>query len=254
MLQLHCMQEGESFRLVPPDSAWPTAILFETPEQIYQRVYRALRPRSALPAVEVRFEKFANADNFIRLHSDRLTIRISDLLTGAPASVHESLAFILLSKLLRKTIPKTHAHRYRLYLNRKDVRRTAERMRQARGRKLLRPPEGNFFDLKEIFEEMNQKYFSGLMARPVIGWSLRVSRTRLGHFDASHNAIVISRIFDQAKTPRLALEYVMFHEMLHLEFPVEHSGTRRCVHTPAFKEREKQFTDFEKAKAMLRDL
>jgi hypothetical protein len=42
--------------------------------------------------------------------------------------------------------------------------------------------------------------------------------------------------------------------MLHLEFPVEHSGTRRCVHTAAFKKREKQFVDFQKAKAMLREL
>ena len=248
------MSEGDGFRLVPPDSAWPTAILFETPEQIYQRVYRALRPRSALPGVQLSFEKFANANNFIRLQEGRLTIRISDLLDGAPSSIHESLAFILISKLLRKPVPKTHTHRYRLYLNRKDIRRSAERMRQTRGRKLLRPPQGIFFDLEAIFEEMNQKYFSGLMARPTLGWSLRVSRTRLGHFDSSHNAIVISRIFDQAGTPRLALEYVMFHEMLHLEFPTEHAGARRCVHTVAFKAREKQFSGFKEATALLRQL
>src|ERR1035438_8620037 len=36
----------------------------------------------------------------------------------------------------------------------------------------------------------------------------------LGHFDPSHNAIVISRIFDQPAVPPLALEYVVFHEML----------------------------------------
>src|SRR2546427_5193654 len=40
----------------------------------------------------------------------------------------------------------------------------------------------------------------------------RSSRSMLGHFDPSHNAIIISRIFDNPKTPRLALEYVLFHE------------------------------------------
>ena len=41
----------------------------------------------------------------------------------------------------------------------------------------------------------------------------------LGHYDPSHNAIVISRILDAAAVPRLVVEYVMFHEMLHLRIP-----------------------------------
>ena len=36
--------------------------------------------------------------------------------------------------------------------------------------------------------------------------------------------IMISRIFDDPRAPRLALEYVMFHEMLHLHYPVDHTG------------------------------
>ena len=59
----------------------------------------------------------------------------------------------------------------------------------------------------------------------------------LGHYDPSHNAIVLSRILDRSDTPRLAVEYVLFHEMLHLRYPAEHSGVRRCVHTRDFKAR-----------------
>ncbi len=76
----------------------------------------------------------------------------------------------------------------------------------------------------------------------------------LGHFDPSHNAIIISRIFDRQETPLLALEYVMFHEMLHLRFPVDHSGMRRCVHTKEFREAEKQFPQFKEAKELLKKL
>ena len=92
------------------------------------------------------------------------------------------------------------------------------------------------------------------MARPALGWSHIRSRTRLGHFDPSHNMIVISRIFDDASAPRLALEYVMYHEMLHLHYPVDHTGARRCVHTPEFKAHEKLFPQFKEAKALLRRL
>jgi predicted metal-dependent hydrolase len=76
----------------------------------------------------------------------------------------------------------------------------------------------------------------------------------LGHFDPSHNAIIISRIFDEARTPLLALDYVMFHEMLHLRYPVDHSGARRRVHTREFREAEKKFPGWKEAKEMIKRL
>jgi hypothetical protein len=76
----------------------------------------------------------------------------------------------------------------------------------------------------------------------------------LGHFDPSHNAIIISRIFDRAAAPRLALEYVMFHEMLHLRHPVDHNGARRRVHTREFREAEKEFDRLPEAKEILKRL
>jgi predicted metal-dependent hydrolase len=134
------------------------------------------------------------------------------------------------------------------------MRRQINLIRQARGRKAHAGPEGSVHHLEDIFEEMNGKYFSGMMARPALGWSHVRSRTRLGHFDPSHNMIVISRIFDDARVPRLALEYVMYHEMLHLHYPVDHSGARRCVHTPEFKAHEKLFDRFKEARGLLKKL
>ena len=65
---------------------------------------------------------------------------------------------------------------------------------------------------------------------------------------------MISRIFDDPRTPKLTLEYVMFHEMLHLQYPVDHRGARRCVHTPEFKAHEKTFPHFKEAKLLLKKL
>ncbi len=121
------------------------------------------------------------------------------------------------------------------------MRRQINAVRQERGRKVHRGAQGAVYNLEEIFEQLNREHFGGMMARPGLGWSHVRSRTRLGHFDPSHNMIMISRIFDDPRAPRLALEYVMFHEMLHLHYPVDHSGSRRCVHTPEFKAHEKQF-------------
>ena len=232
----------------------PAAVLFETPEQIFLRVFEELRPRTKPPSIVVEFRPFANANSFIRWEQDRMTVRITDVLEGAPAPILESLAYILISKLVKKPVSKIYGERYRRYLNRKDMRRSLQLLRQARGRKFVSGGEGSHYNLDEIFEDLNLRYFHGLMARPLLGWSRRGSRTLLGHFDPSHNAIIISRLLDQPSTPKLALEYVLFHEMLHLRYPVDHRGARRCVHTPEFKEAEKNFEHWKEAKELLRHL
>src|SRR5947208_7277512 len=231
-----------------------TSLFFETPEEIFARVFRELKPRTALPELRVEFCRFANADSFIRLEDGRLQVRMSDLLAGAPAAVVEALAHILLGKLYRKAVPRLYSHRYRLYLNRKDFRRQAHLVRQIRGRKFISGPQGDHYNLEEIFERLSAQFFDGLMGRPQLGWTRRPSRSMLGHFDPSHNAIIISRIFDRQQIPAVAVEYVLFHEMLHLRYPVEHNGARRRVHTREFREAEKKFPRLKEAKEILKRL
>jgi len=238
----------------PDPQGVQSSLFFESPAEIYTRVFRELKPRTPLPRLKVEFCQFANADSFIRLENGLLHVRISDLLEGAPAPVAEALAYILLGKLYRKPVARHYTHRYRLYLNRKDVRRQAQLVRQVRGRKFVSGPQGAQYNLEEVFERLNREFFGGLMGRPQLGWSRGISRSMLGHFDPAHNAIIISRILDRLKVPELALEYVMFHEMLHLQHPVDHAGVRRRVHTREFREAEKKFPRLKEAKELLKRL
>jgi hypothetical protein len=225
-----------------------------TPEEIYAQVFRAMRPRTPIPLIRVKFCRYANASAKVKLEEGELQVRIADTLAGAPDGVMEALAEILLSKLFRRPVPAHCNERYRRYLNRRDVRRNLDLVRQIRGRKQVEDAQGRCYDLYRIFEELNFQYFHGLMARPILGWSPNASRSLLGHYDPSHNAIVLSRILDRPQTARVAVEYVLFHEMLHLRYPAEHRGARRCVHTKEFKEAEKQFEKLKDAQEALRVL
>ena len=229
-----------------------TALFFETVEQIYDRIFRTLKPCTAVPRITIRFRKYANANSRIRFEQGELKVSISDLFESAPAPIQEALAYILISKLYRKTPPPGVVARYRCYLNRADIRRTLHVAQKERGRKAYRPPGGRIYDLCTIFEELNFEYFHGLMARPELGWSMRPSRTTLGHYDPSHHVIVLTNLFDSESVPELLLKYVMFHEMLHLRYPTEHRGARRCVHTKEFKQAEKAFRDYKAALVEMR--
>lgn len=235
-----------------PEPAHPaTTVLFESPADVFRRVFRDVRPRTAMPMVTVEYCRFANANSFIRMDNGKMEIRISDVLQGVPSPILESLAYILVCKLYRRPVPAAHRYRYRSYLNRQDMRRSLHLLRQARGRKHISGPQGENYDLARMFAELNARFFNGLMAQPALGWSRNVSRTLLGHFDPAHNAIVLSRLLDQPHVPLLAVEYVLYHEMLHLRHPVETSGAKRRVHTPAFKAEEKLFPGYKEAKALL---
>jgi hypothetical protein len=248
------VDHGEPPEGLPTPVDIASSLFFETPEAIFRRVHREIRPRMPIPPLSIEYKPFANADSRVRLQSGRITVHITDLLASAPAPVTEALAHILLGKLYRTPAAPRYERRYRLYLNRRDMRRRIGAVRRERGRKVHRGAQGALYNLEEVFERLNREHFGGMMARPGLGWSHVRSRTRLGHFDPSHNMIVISRIFDDPRAPRLALEYVMFHEMLHLRYPVDHSGSRRCVHTPDFKAHERQFPAYREARALLKKM
>ena len=204
--------------------------------------------------MRLEFYPFANINNTIRMRNGELRVRLSDLLEGAPEGVLESIAHILLAKIYRKRVEPRHMARYRRYVAGHDISAKAHVVRQMRGRKRIETPRGDIFHLEEIFEDLNSRFFHGLLARPQMTWSRVRSRRSLGHYDPAHNAIVVSRIFDHPAVPLYAVEYIVYHEMLHLKHPVKLRGSRRCVHGKEFQADEKLFPQVSLAKAFLKTL
>jgi hypothetical protein len=221
---------------------------------MFQEEYRALRPRAPLPPFDVRFRRFTGLNTTIRLREGAIKVHLSDLLEGAPEPVLRAIAHILLAKLYRKPIEAGHAARYKRFASSETMVRQTERVRQTRGRKKISTAKGENYDLDEVFESVNSRFFHGLLGRPLLTWSEHLAKRCLGHYDAAHNTIMVSRVFDRKTTPRYAVEYLMYHEMLHLKHPVKVKAGRRCVHPPAFKAEENLFPELAQAKEYLKRL
>jgi predicted metal-dependent hydrolase len=221
---------------------------------IFQETYRELHPRAPMPELAVEFFAFVNINNTIRMREGKLFVRLSDLLEGAPEAVLRAIAHILLAKMYRKPIERAHATRYRRYICGQDIAKKAHLVRQMRGRKRIESAQGRTYNLEDIFEDLNTRFFFGLLARPRMTWSRDHARNRLGHYDPAHNAIVVSRVFDHPQVPCYAVEYIVYHEMLHLKHPVKLRGSRRCVHSTEFQAEEKLFPHLDQAKAFLKRL
>ena len=221
---------------------------------VFEREYRELRPRAPMPLLEIKFRRFTSLNTTIRLREGKLIVRLSDLLEHSPETIHHAIAHILLAKLYRKPIEPVYADRYRRYTQSEAVSKQAERIRQTRGRKRISSPQGHLWDLDEVFEAVNKRFFHGLLGRPTLTWSAHVAKRMLGHYDAAHNTIVVSRVFDRPGTPRYAIEYLLYHEMLHLKHPVKVKAGRRCVHSREFQAEERLFPELELARAYLKRL
>jgi hypothetical protein len=218
-------------------------------QQIFQDEYRVVRPRAPMPPLHVRFRRFTTLNTTIRLREGNLHV-----LEGAPEPVLRAIAHILIAKLYRKPLDARHTRRYRHFSSSESVMRQTELIRQMRGRKTILGSKGQHYDLEDVFETLNRRFFHGLMGRPLLTWSSHMARRSLGHYDAAHNTIVISRVFDRRNTPRCAIEYLLYHEMLHLKHPVTVRSGRRCVHSRAFQQDERLFPELAAAKLYLKQL
>lgn len=228
----------------------------EDPADIFRRAFRQLKPRTRPPDFEVRYRRFATLKSKIRFEPATGTIRadVSDLVERAAPEVVEALATILLSKLYRRRVPRGVSVEYNRWVYTPETQQAMLEIRRDRGRKQLLAAAGEVYDLDAIFDRLNAEHFASGLRKPKLGWSPRPSRRRLGHYDAAHDVIVISRILDRETVPPLALEYVLFHEMLHVKHPVQLRETTRCVHTPEFLAEERRFPERDRAERMLRSL
>lgn len=213
-----------------------------------------MRPRAPIPPFFVRFRRFTSLNTTIRLREGTIHVSLSDLLEGAPESVIRAIAHILLAKLYRKPIESAHNLRFKRFASSASVTRQTELIRYARGSKRYTGPEGRYYHLEDIFDSLNARFFGGLLGRPNLTWSESHARRLLGHYDAAHNTIVVSRVFDRPSSPRYAIEYLLYHEMLHLKHPVKMRGLRRCVHSADFKADERQFPQLQEALSFLKRL
>jgi predicted metal-dependent hydrolase len=113
-------------------------------------------------------------------------------------------------------------------------------------------PKGRWQNLETNFERLNAAYFEGKLQRPRLGWSTTRSRRILGRYDATHHTVFISLVFDSPRIPDFVLDFVLYHELLHVKHPSRATNCRMLTHTPEFKAEERRFEDYKKATEWLR--
>lgn len=204
-----------------------------------------------VPSIDVRFYPYAGLRHTIRIRSGQVYVRLSDVCKDCPPEVMRALAFVLVARLLGKKVPDVHERTYRDYSLTPEVMRSSDIARRRRGRKMISSAQGSTYDLEKMFAKLNRRYFDSSLEKPTITWSQRKTRSILGHHDRVYETITISKSLDSPQVPDWFVEYILYHEMLHIKHSARMINGRRYYHTTAFRLEERRFAKYEDAQRWL---
>lgn len=112
----------------------------------------------------------------------------------------------------------------------------------------------NIYNLDELFDKLNQKYFNNTIIKPILKWSKNITYTKFGEYNPIKNQITLSKTLSHKNIPQFVTEYVLYHEMLHIKYPMKVSENGLKIHHKEFQMMEKQFENYEMAEKYLKHL
>lgn len=219
--------------------------------ELAARVHQGVLGRPPLRGAHVAFYPYAAGRSTVRERDGRLHFRLNTALRGAPDAAIEGIVGLLLCRIRgvpdRRADPRT-LRAYREFMVRHEGEGAGARRR---GRKHI-DPVGTHRSLLESYLRVSLDLDLSLPEVPKLSWSREVSLHRFGHWDPEHQAVVISQALDDPEVPEFVLDYVLYHELLHILHPVRMgSGTKRIVHSAAFKRDERRFPRWPEAEGWL---
>jgi hypothetical protein len=212
--------------------------------ELADRIHRRLLGRPPLRVPRVAFYPYAQGRSTVREREGRLEFKLNEGLRGADDLVLEGILGLLTCRIRGVDEGRVDPAAARAYRDHMVARPPQE---GRKGRKHI-DPVGTHRSLLESYLRVSLDMDIVLPEIPKLSWSKEVARHRFGHWDPDHQAVVISQVLDDPKVPESVLDYVLYHELLHILHPVKMgSGSKRIVHSAAFKRDERKFPDWQEA-------
>lgn len=197
--------------------------------------------------VRIKFYPYANFGSTIRVSRTDIEFKIHSQYLRSEEYL-KTVADLLLHKLCGISVPENLDARIREIYREFSEIKSALRKRK----KQVERSDSKNGRLRAILEKLNEIHLNLDLSETEIRWGKRKSRTRLGHYDPSYTMIVVNPILAEEFVPEFVLEYIVFHELLHVRFPLRKKNGKNVIHGPDFRAFEKKFPDYERANLWLK--
>jgi predicted metal-dependent hydrolase len=197
-------------------------------EEIAQIAFKQLYPSKTSPHLMIKFSgKFSDYNANVKI--EKLGRIITGLEFGLSRKFQESDKSIvigviqhLLNKIYRTQIETMEQDFYHNFIKHIGKYTKAQKSDEI---------------LEELFNELNEEYFSGLLDIPSMVFGNK-TLTVLGNYNYHKDLVTISSAL---QTDRELTKYVLYHELLHKKHSFKTKNGRGQYHTPAFRADERKF-------------
>ncbi len=216
----------------------------EKPNEHFERLF------DKATALNWRIVWTRNRSTMISYRTDRTPpqLRIHNMFQQAPDKLIEQIAAVVERR--RKKWPAA--------LNTFINRHIAQARKQAppKKRHVQQHPQGQQYDLKPIFDELNRRYFDNSIDAGLTWMSVGLSRRRrsikLGSYSEDQNLIRMHPVLDHKRVPAYVVESILYHEMIHAHIKSEVVNGRHIRHGRRFKQWMNRYPRYEEAERWLK--
>lgn len=177
--------------------------------------------------------------------------QISDYMNGADRGVLEDFATSLYRRLDRGPCRSIYTPRLVTWLMSREFLAQNQALYLKRSRNLTLDHRGKVHDLQDAYLSLRDQGLVRDCPDAVFNWTRRRNRMRVGYCSVLMKVIAVSSILDQPSVPPFVSEYVLYHELLHIQ-----DGLRpdRRHHGPEFRDREHIHPRWKESEEWLRRL
>ena len=213
--------------------------------------FRSIGTTYGYEEIEADFASYKEFKSTWRKCGKSVSFQISDYLGGADTWVLGDFARSLYTRISKNGPPQIYSDRLRAYLESPEFVARNQPTYLRRSRNLSRTPSGRVYDLKETYESLLARGMVREFDHASLNWTRGGNRLRVGYCSVLMKVITISSVLDNEKVPDFVHEYVLYHELLHLE---DGLGVGPRHHPASFRARERMYPRWRESEDWLKRL
>lgn len=209
-------------------------------QQIFESQRLLLSPRFRDRPILIKIRAGEKLSHSIKFEGHLILVEISLLTVHWDVQYFQILAGLLFRKLSRR---KIHPEVWNQFY-------AVQEFELSRMPRPAAVPDSDA-QLERLFDELNRRYFDGKLGKPFLRWGRRAGKRQLGYYDPIKHEIGINPLLKHPEVPWYVLENVLYHEMLHIDYPPYVKNGRRVQHDRKFRTLERRYAHFEKARVWI---
>jgi hypothetical protein len=170
--------------------------------------------------VEAEFYPFKEFKTTWQKCGNRAEFKVTDYLESAAPDMLGDFAQCLFLRIQRRR-RELYTDRLRAWMQSPDFVTRNQPLYLQRSRNLRRTPDGGTHHLDELLEGLRSQGLIEDCQDAYLSWTGRPNRYRMGYCSVLMRVVAISAALDSEQVPAFVPEYVLYHELLHLESGIE---------------------------------